>query len=546
MPPQNPSMAGNDAPGPENHTPSGSRPAPSYGYPPAQGMPPGQGVPPAGDIPGNYPPQPYPANQGQPYPFQPWQGIQQPPPPKKSHKKAIITTIVVVLAVAVIGALMWWLVGGRGSGAAATNSPKVPTDAFADGTREQWSVTAEATEEDYLLTSDTYMVLLRMDGPDSGSLEMTTWDISGDDAEQVWSGEIAAESDLSESGILGRYLVPKSFANYQDANDPKIYDITTGESAAAPWEAPAQVETFGGELALACRYTPDTDTGECSGYDDELNELWNAQTDLANGQEQLAVPAVVSADGEVKALSCTSDKCQITDFTSGELTNVDFDVTTDRVYPTATRDGWFIDYQPVDGAYSEAYIGLDGKLVDEVPDLGAIDIAPVLRVSNGGTYKVADIQAIQASNTEPANGVTVLSGSGTECQDLEINGNSVGEDPISLWYEQDGACTMGAFPPMTASPSGHVLAIGYGTMYEPGNNLFALLNTETGDVVWQAVRGLGTDYGNPNSLSLVNFGRLVEPDKLLVIEVNGEETTITAYRPGVVSPPGTFDHPILL
>ncbi|MGO1592562.1 MAG: hypothetical protein ACTH1Z_07955 [Ancrocorticia sp.] len=161
------------------------------------------------------------------------------------------------------------------------------------------------------------MVLVQADQFSPDQAQVTTWDISGQEPKQLWTGEwtyFADNYNTMNNGILGNNFVSVSALN----------DITSGKAVTTPWSTDPQdraaVTVFGSDLAVACTVT--AKTFDCAGYDGELQELWTQEVDFPSS-EQLAMPVSVVSENAVKTLYCTRQNCQILDNVTGELTTAD-------------------------------------------------------------------------------------------------------------------------------------------------------------------------------------------------------------------------------
>ena len=401
----------------------------------------------------------------------------QPAKNKKSHGDSITATVVVVF-IALVAGLVWFFVG-RTAESADTDRIPVPADGWTQGTEERWSLTVDAGPEDYLYTSDTYMVLIDVPAGDRAeTAELTSWRIDGDDPEKLANVAIDYKGPLN-SGILGSRFI-NADTSY-DMNDPRVFNILTGKEEDNPWDNSTSVALFGDSLAVSCN-----SHGECSGYDAALKEIWS---ETIEPHLISANTGTVQSDGEVDGIACWDASCKIIDFVSGEVITSEFKPPSTDPYPITfpfpLRDGWAINYLTENHEYSTALVNTEGKLIAEIAPNDDNNKAQNALISAGGSQTLEDLQRMEPGSATTEDGLTI-SGTGADCDELVINDKNLGEDPFHIWSSDGNQCNLVAFPPMTSSAGGDILAVGTDYQYSGTSDIQALIDTKDGVAVWQA------------------------------------------------------------
>lgn len=455
--------------------------------------------------------------------------------PIKQRKSLTIAAIVVALAL-LVGGLVWWFVGRSGHSSDAGSAP-VPSDQWEEGLDEMWNLDIDAGEEDFLLTTDEYMVVIdvpAIDGGDSDtddSAQLTSWRISGDGPEQLASVTIDG-GGAQTYAILGEHVVATEMI--YDANLGHSYNILTGEKEDVPWGEGDTVTIAGESLAIVCG------GGTCAGYDAELNQSWEEQADPEVAASLTMKGGLVQSNGNVKAISCHEGPCTVFNLTTGATTESEFEAPAIDEYPAkyfafAFRDGWEIQYVDADGNHAQAFVRDDGALTHEMDSDEMATATTAFQISNGGSQTIEDIYAMQAGSPEASADHTTLAGSGNQCDTMTINDETEIEAGFNMWGEHGDQCETKGMPIMTASDQGKVVTIGPDLRAGSDSDILALLATEGGEYVWESE--LASQYtpsaSEPGTLSKLSFGRLVSPDRLLTVDVdtNAGASVVTAYQP---------------
>lgn len=455
--------------------------------------------------------------------------------PRKSHKRIIIAAIVVVLTL-LVGGLVWWLIG-KSSHSDGADALPIPSDQWEDGLDELWNTEIDAGEEDFLYTTDEYMVLIDVpatyddDSDTYGTAQLTSWGIGGDQPEQLASVTIDHAS-LQSYTIFGTRLVATGTAN--DSSAAQSYDILTGEEEEVPWSEGDTVTVAGNSVAIACS------GGTCAGYDTELDQIWKEEIDPEVAAYMTVSGGIIQSAGNVKGISCYEGPCKVLDLTTGKTTDSEFEPPTFDAYPAkyyafAFRDGWAIQYLDDYSEYGQAFVSQDGKLIADVSADDFMIPSTIFQISNGGFQTVEDVQQMLSGTAKASGDHTTMTGTGDECDKITINDEAVIDDDFYMWAAYGDQCEVEGMPLLSSSDQGKVLTIGPDLRAGFDNDIVALLSTERGEYLWKSE--LASSYmpssTDPDALAKLSFGRLVSSDKLLTIDVDTHNGTsqVTAYKP---------------
>lgn len=450
--------------------------------------------------------------------------------PKRRPRQLLSATLGVALVLALLGGgSAWWFLGRRSVPATSTDLLPVPSDDWANGADEAWTVSLDedavngadssrvhSPDIDYY-SSAHYMAVFS--GPESAPRSvLTTWDISDGTPRQLWRGSPSGVADSSGPGstdgpasgtplgILGSTLLVGASA----------IDLVTGETSAVPWQSNAAVGLYGDGMVVACSAL--ASSTDCSGYDADLAETWS--TEVVTGDSATSdwpFTSTVASDGVLKALvPSTPSGAAVLDLTTGAMSPFERPAVVLDIDPldavTALRDGWGA--CPWEDGRRICFLwGLDGRVLTPggLPEPENI-VANVY--SSGGTNTVDDWRHVLEGDTPATGDALVVTGAWPGCNEVRVNGEGVpGGAPMwSLEDADDGSCHITDQPWMTVVSSNGGIAF----ITNQRESSAQILSTTDG-VLWFS--------------EFTNSIRLVRPDLLLVAEVVDGLPTVTAYRP---------------